>query len=1756
MSTFSGYTLLDEVAQFRGAVLLRGMHAEQGLPVLLKILKDDYPSPSAIARLKAEFELIRELRLPGVLEPVGFAHSDHRAALIFENFTATSLRRLITVGPMDFARFLQIALPLADTLGELHRRDIIHKSLTPEGVLVDAETGRIKLTDFSLATRLERGPQGPGNLQHVAERLAYLSPEQTGRMNRAVDARSDLYALGVVLYEMLTGVKPFSATDPIELIHGHIARQPLPPEAHRPGCPPVLSHMVLKLLAKMAEDRYQSAPGLAADLREASRRLKGASWLEDFPLGQQDISSAFSIPGKLYGRERELKQLLAAVERVSIGSVELLLMSGYAGIGKTSLVNELHRHLVVRRGSIASGKFDQLHRNVPYSSLAQAFRQHLRALLTEEPSAVAAWKDRLLEAVSPNGRLLADLLPELEVLLGPQPSVPELPSAESQARFHRVFEQLIAALTGPEHPLVLFLDDMQWADSASLALLQQLLVNPASRSLLLLCAYRDNEVSPAHPFMLLADQLRQEGQPVIELHVGPLTPRDVRQLLAETLGVEPEAVEALANTLLAKTQGNPFFIKQLLHSLHASGLFSFDHGARRWQWALEPIAKAPHTENVLTLMAEKLRRLPREVQEVLKLAACVGNLFDVLTLSRISETSLETVEPLLWEAAREGLLIPGSDAHEKLHSSAEGERYRFLHDRVQQAAYSLIAVDDRPAVHLKIGRLLWRQQAPPEGPGFGVIDQLNLGLEVLHNEAERQAVAQLNLQAGRRAKASSAYASAAAYFRIGRRLLGWDGWQTRFELLWLLTVELAECEYLLTRFPEAEALFDLAMARARTRLQMTQVYTTKIILYTTLGKYLEACRCGVAALRLFEVDWPEDDAAVSAALERERQEIEAHLRGRKLEELEALPEETDPDRLALGMVLAYLISPFFQGFENKAREQLITCTLVNQVLRTGKHSDAGAYGLASYAHLLASAKDYANSHALGKLAIEVAERHGFNMSKRRNYNIFGGLINHWTQPARTSSAYLLRAFKLLSESGDLAYSVYACCNLISLAAVRGDPLEQVDGELQRYFDFVRQSQNSQYIQDLLVYRHWIRCLKGQLQKPWSLPGDRENTRPSRLWPLHQMKILYMAGRHQEALEAGVESERSTSATAAGTLLVPESRFYFALSIAAAGRGPRGEDLRELLPPFIEDFRSWALGCPANFRQQQVLLQAEWARLSGQDLEAMSLYDEAVKAAGESGYLHIEALSNELAGRFHLHGGRTRVAQSYLREARYAYARWGATALVAELEARYPELLGRRAAGGEEAPVASAELTGSVLDLMTVTWSSQVLSGELHLRSLLEKLIRLVMEHAGSQRSVLLLSRENGLFIEAEATVDQPEATVLQSHPVSSAQSLPKSVINYVAHSRDCLVLRDALSTPPYQSDPYVRAHRTRSILCLPVLAHKKLVGLLYLEHHLATDVFTSDRLQVLTLLSAQAAISIENALLYNTLEQRVEARTRELNEKNDQLVVTLHRLRETQQLLVEKEKLASLGSMTAAIAHEVKNPLNFINNFAQLAQEQASELRTEMDKLGQSPSPDKLEEIRDMTKHLVTLTSKIDEHGKRVDRIINSMRQHSSGSRASRVPVDLNRLLAEHVSLIAQGLRMREPLLEVQLTESYDSTLGLVGVAPGELGQVIVNLVNNAYQAVIARHRKAPGEPPRVKVSSRNLGSHAEVRIWDNGVGIAPEARSKIFSPFFTTKKPGEGTGLGLSLSYNIVVQSHGGELRFESEPGLGTEFIVTLPRS
>ncbi len=1952
MLSIRGYTFTQQLSVGERTIVYAGRRDRDDAPVVAKLCRNPRPGPREQALLRHEFAILRELDMPELGAAFGLEPHGMGLALIRERLDGTPLDELLAHTPdgrLPLSSALTIGINLASTLDKLHRRRVIHKDVKPSNVLVKPDTLETALIDFGIATRLTGATQAAVSPDSLEGTIAYMSPEQTGRMNRVVDHRSDLYMLGATLYEMVTGSRPFTSTSTLELIHSHIARMPAAPRELDRAIPSSVSAIIMKLLAKSVDDRYQSGYGLERDLRRCLERARAGDPGE-FELGRDDVPTQLRIPQKLYGREDALRELQSAYSRASGGSTQLLMIAGHPGAGKSSLVQEVHTSIATGGGYFISGKYEQLQRSVPYAPLLAALGGLLRQFLGESDEQLARWRARILEAVGSSGGVMTAVLPALELVIGPQPVPPALDPTAAQNRFNLVFQNFIHSLSSPSRPLVLFLDDLQWADPASLALIERFATGEDDHALLIIGAYRPTEVAESHSLRSFLDKLDAGAARSARVELTSLGVDAVATLLADTLRQPVARVQELAALIQQKTDGNPLFIRTFLQSVYEDGLLSFDSSRGVWTWRLDAIRASQSTANVVELMANKIARLPRASQRALQHGACFGYRFELRQLASLLREPAFAVARSLWPAIEAGLLMPlGSDYRFFHHDpAASGERslevlpeqlsvsYEFFHDRVREAAEARLEQGEQLAAHRQIGRLLLLELQEDRAGLFDVVGHLNRAAALISSPSERRRLARLNHEAGLQARSAAAYQAAARHFELACRQVVEDqgGEPGHHDFVIELHADCAESYSLCRRFDEARALLRKCRGWATTKRQHSRIGRVSLLICLATGDMGQAINIATETLQRLGVDLPTGDRlgeAVTVAMAK----VERFARERSLYTILDRSPLADPDVMD---VLSILVATSTAGYTtNPKLHALINLTGILLTLEHGP-SEYAAFAFVNYGLALSGMERYKESLHFCKLGLALLERYPSPALVSKVY-VGVSACAHYGEPLAETIPRCRQAVTMGMETGDFTYASYGVFYALQFRLAAGDHLNAIAEELASFEKVIQQTQNKFASVYLPFLKQLIRNYAQGTRGPVDLSdGDfDEDAFFAQIkgkgyasvifrYCVFKLQQLYLAERYGDAL-AVTETAEKYAGAASGSLDLTELHFYKCLILLALAREEEYAGYKRSRPwdASARLVRNWATSCPENFQHKALLITAEESFVTGDEFAALNLYDRAIELAQTHSFHHHVALAYKLAAKFHLARRRTAAARGYFGQAYRAYLRWGAARKAAELAASYPELVTFETAGSADAgmvqlPAASSSMTsmrideiwershavsdvtttnsssttgtsGTALDLEAVLKASRALSGEMELKRLLARLMELLLESAGAERGFLILPKSGELFIEASGTVagasDTRAIDVTESIPVKRCEQLSRAIVNYVARTNENIVISDASKSGHFAADPYIAEAQPRSVLCTPLVHQGKQIGLLYLENNLTADAFTLDRLRVLYILSAQAAISIDNARLYasitkserkfrslfedshdaivltnragdlleanratlelfgyspeelstlpgarlyvdvenirdfrselerlgairdyevtlrkkdgakvdcmltaaavrlgdderevgfqviirditerkraaklladynRTLERTVEERTQEVTAKNAELSATLEELEKTQDQLILNEKMASLGTLSAGVAHELKNPLNFINNFAALSLRSTGEFNEDFADVREELDAETIEIIEEYIEDISENLETIQSHGKRADGIIQSMLFHARSHGGPAQPTDINALLSAELNLAYHGMRVKIEGFDLEMETEYDPALPQLPVVPQDLSRVFLNVMNNGiYAAWEKMGAAAEGFAPKLRVRTRALGDHVEVRIFDNGTGIPEDIRAKIFTPFFTSKPPGKGTGLGLSLSHDIVVRKYGGSIRVESEVGEYTEFVITLP--
>jgi len=1477
--TSPAYQTIQEVSKNSWHIVHRvsNSHDER---FLLKSPRPGNLEELASEKLRREYEILKQVDVVGLPTYLELFKHHRGYALLLKDVDGVSLSDRLKKETLSLPDVLRLSLKLVETLGKMHQLRLTHGAISPHNILLD-HTINTHLINFNLSVESEQNDQVFSS-RLLIDDLRYIAPEQSGRINRATDYRADFYSLGATMYEMLTARHPFSSGDTLELIHSHIARQPRPLSELQPSIPPVVSDIVMRLLAKNADERYQSAGGLQADLQRCLDDFTNGRTLEQFELATSDIPDRFVIPQTLYGRDTELQIVVDAFETACNGAAMMSVVSGPPGIGKTSLIQELRKPVIRRRAYLGTAKCDHALREVPFGVLLQALRTVAQQLITESEERVAHWRSRFLNLLGPNTGLITQVIPEIEKIVGRQTVPSVLAATEAQNRFQMVLQQFIKCIARQEHPLVLILDDLQWSDAASLTALQRLAAEPDIKFLYIIGSYRDSEVDEAHDLSRVLRKIDSLGK-LRSIPLAPLTLDGVTDLVQAIIHGERHTAASLARIVLDKTAGNPFFVTEFLKHLHDENLLRFDHQTLSWSFESEKILKSDVTENVIALMVKKIEKLESQTQELLKRAALLGNRFELEVLTLASGHSRENTRDHLLAAVREGLIV----VHNSPYSRADGlvadvTVYRFAHDELHRACYNMVQPEQRAAIHLSIGRLMrdnWRADVD-DGRVFEVVHQLNLGSHLISSDTERLDLVRLNLLAGRKAKNSTAFQTALDYFNLSRNALVARDWQVDYPLCFEVNLEAAECSYLCGDFTAAESLLETLLDRAQNSLDKARVHSLRIVEYENMIRYVEALESGRRALALFGFLLPDSTQKTQAALEVEIESINALLGERAIESLIDSKSIDDPEiRMVINLLTAMWPSAYLTG--DVVLTRLLSAIMVRLSLVYG-HCEESAYGYVTHAITVGPVRgDYKSAYEFGKLALQVNERFQDSKRKAKIYQQFQAHVNLWRRPLQTCISYAQEARRTGLETGDFTYANYGAFTESWPALLSTNDLHKFVSEYSENLEFIRKLKFTNFADAQLLLLNWASAISGGTDQPWSLSNEsfdeveyahkyRGNPFFMNFYHLAKLQLGFHFGKYEEAVEHASNSEWIVSPLV-GTVWPAVWAFWRGLILAVTctpSKAPQQtvEEL-ERLQGYLARL---ADNCAENFRCHSLLLSAEIERIAGRTLAASDLYEQAISFAKETNSLQNLALANERYAAFWHARQHAIVAAGFLREAVESYSALGAHAKAAYLQELYEGGLSSSLFDAAASRITDGPSTAHVdLDIATALKAAGAISGEMDLDRLLARLVSIVIENAGAERGSLILEKNGVPYIQSEGNLEQVEVRRESSLTVEEATNLPRSIVNYVRRTHETVVLNDASSDDRFAADAYIQEHRPRAVMCIPILKQAELIGVMYLENNLTVNAFTPDRTQLVELLASEAAISLENATLYEEMKREM-----------------------------------------------------------------------------------------------------------------------------------------------------------------------------------------------------------------------------------------------------------------------------------------------
>ncbi|MBN9350312.1 MAG: AAA family ATPase [Chitinophagaceae bacterium] len=1506
-----GYLIIEKISVSNLHIIYHATKKVDNDEVAIKTLVAPYPRREDIANIKREYQILQKLQFDGIIRVHSFVpFGPGNWGIVMEKFGITLLQFLASCDNNHISpkQFFSIAIPLVKILGSLHEKSIIHKDINPANILIEPTGGALRLIDFSTSTELSRERQDISLTRRIEGSLPYMSPEQTGRMNRDVDYRTDYYSLGITFYQMLTGQLPYMASDPLEWVHCHISRQAPPVNKVNRMIPDTLSDIVAKLISKNAEDRYQSSYGIATDLEECRDRINKGFHGIGFEIAKADVSRTFQIPQKLYGREHELDRLESHFDNASNGSVEFCLVSGYSGVGKSVLVYELGRVIAKKRGYLIHGKFEQFKQNNAYFAFAGAFRNLIYELLGETEKNLEKWKDVINTALGANAQLLIDLIPELELIIGKQAPVNELPPAEAQKRFFILLENFVKVFARKDHPLVLFMDDLQWSDIPTLNLIQHLVTSQQLGYFFLIGAYRNNAVDASHPLNLILGEIQKERL-IENLELEPLSLDAVNQIATDALHCDELAARPLSQVLFEKTAGNPFFTIELLKDLNERGAIRFNHEKGKWNWDIDEVRKTKNSDNVVDFLIASQSRLQKPTQQVLQLAACIGATFDLKTLSIIYESTMEQTARNLEEALRANIVIPlnenykffglgafnqnGNPTGEADASNELNPTYRFQHDRVQQAAYSTIAADKRQALHLSIGRLILNHTSEEKLDEviFEVTGHLNEGRLLIENPAERNHLVILNLKAGTKAKQSSAYDAALVYLKTGYELLKEDSWQSDYDLTWKLYEEIQHCTYLTGDWEGADQWSEAMLQHAKTPIEKALVLSARTRQYATIGKMRESILAACEGLSFLGFEFLQEPT--SQNVDEEVALVEKNLNGRLIADLIYLPDMDDMKAKIASQLLMEIFAAAFLSASGVMFPYLVLKS-VNLAIQYG-NSPETAFSYAAYGMILCGYfNDTKLGYEYGKLGVSIIDKYDDVALKSRIIYVYTMFVHHWSNHWSTMTPWFRKGIETGYQSGDLLYLAYSAQDCIIW-----DPkldLESASKEHRKMLKIVKECDYQDSYDSGTLFLQMQLNFQGLTESLYSMTDENFNEQACvdgmmrrhfmtgiANYHIYKAEIHFFYNDVKGALPHILEQERLISSVMSLPQLV---RFYIVsfLVYATLLQEAAIESRRAMLNKMNQRLvimTKWAGQCSENFSHLQFLMEAVLAGYHENIAVALSLFEQSIAGAKKNNFIRDEAMANEMAAKLLLRKGLPKAAEGYLQASHYLYYRWGASKKVEVMDKEYPFLSGLttiRSGTPEENKsestlhAATDSLDSKLLDMDSVFKASQTISGELVLEKLFKSTLQILLENAGAQRGFLFEDQEGQIAILAQNDESNREVNGMPS--VQNVPDYPVSLINTAWRTNEAIVIDNASKINPFSSDPYIIRNKPLSVMCVPLPLHDHWRVAVYLENNVTHSAFSEERVNIIKLLSAQAAISLANARIYEDQERLLKAQQR------------------------------------------------------------------------------------------------------------------------------------------------------------------------------------------------------------------------------------------------------------------------------------------
>ncbi|WP_020526713.1 ATP-binding sensor histidine kinase [Flexithrix dorotheae] len=1769
----------------------------------LKVPNGDFPSISQINRFNNEFEILSKLKIPGVRKVIKQENKENKPKLFLEFVEGQTLKSLFagigTGSEFSLKFFLEISIKITRILADIHKEQIIHRDINSYNILIDRKTNEVKFIDFGLASKVNLKTQSLNSEEKFEGTIHYISPEQTGRMNRNVDHRTDLYSLGITFYEMLTGNLPFYSDDPMEIIHEHLAKIPPTPDQTNPHIPPILSEIILKLISKNAEERYQSAEGLLYDLENCLKQIEINGKIGSFPLASQDFSEQLNIPQKLFGRETEIQLLLNQFQQAHDGEKTIAFVSGYSGVGKSTLINELQKPISVHNGHLIKGKYDSQHRNTAYFGIISAFKELTVQLLGLSEPQINKWKERILNKLGNKASIIIEVIPELKLIIGDQPPLEKLGPLETQNRFNLTFQRFMEVFVENKQTLVLVLDDLQWIDQPSISLLRQILNDKNLSHFLFIGAYRENEVNQHHPVSQLIEELPTIYYNISTIQLQPLDMESLNNWMSETFSsTTNQETRDFTALVFMKTEGNPFYVKAFLQTLYEENILriynpekltSWDSGKERigrWIWEKEAVKSLPASENLVDFMAGKIQKLPEVSRQLITIASCFGLKFRLKALADILEKGENEIFGIFYPILSEGL-VWFSDS-----------TYSFIHDKIQEAAYNLLSVEEREKIHYKIGKVLLSHEERDNFTGksiFEITHHLNLARKIVEEHNEKQLLADLNFQSAIKARNTSA---AAIYFNYCKQtisLLPENTWKLNHKKILKIYEAATESAYMAGMFDEMDYFAELFLQNSTDLLDQVKIYHLLINKQLALNAPLKGLEIGKAFLKKLGVSLPKKPGTLHILTGF--LQIKLALLGKKIPDLIHLPHIKNEKQNAIIDTLGNIGSPALI-----ALPELLPIIVFEQVKRALKYgsSPAAADAFSTFGIILSGFMDeYNNGYEMQKLSIKLVDQLSANFIKGRVMAAGVGANNHWKEPFSKVTKDARIAYQLCLESGDLEFGAYNAYIIGMNQFFEGTSLDKLKSETNYFNQVIKDFNQEGPFNWNNIYRVVIQNLRGESETPSLLQDDtfnaelilsqlKEKNEGIGIFQIHlgRLYLNYIFGNFGLAFEQ-IAGALPQLENVSGMQMVPQFYFYSALTCFSLAGHQKGfpPKAKKYIKNAKSKFKKWAKLCPENYGNKLALILAEEARLAQKFKEAITHYENAINLSKSNQLIQEEALGYELFGRFWLARKNEETGEMYMRKAFQAYRFWGAHKKAEAIEIELNEKLTNKGTkSGLGNPLKSIHSTSNSLittnnlfNFLSILKVNQLISEEVKLSSLLDKMLDIVLENVGASRGVLLINENDNWKIIAEKDINNPKESIFKRECIDfnndQTENLPLSIVNFIRKSLKSFFTSDAKNDHSFGNDPYIKQNEIKSIIALPLKHKNSLTGILYLENNLTHKLFTDKHLEMLELLSFQMAVSLDNALLYENLEKKVKERTIEiekqqheissqnqrlfkqteiLEKQKNSLTETLKKLQNAQAQLVNSEKMASLGILAAGIAHEINNPINFISagivglqktfdKFFLLMEEyekiKIENVKEQLDKIEALKKNMSYEELKALVKKV---SGDINIGASRTTEIIKGLRSFSRSGEGTLKITDIHECLDSTLLLVRNQVKNK-----ILIQKNYGQ-IPRIECYEGKINQVFMNLITNGIQAI-----DGEGE---ISITTFDKGSEIGITIQDTGSGIPEDVRKKIFQPFFTTKEVGKGTGLGLSIALGII-ESHQGSIQLESVPGEGTSFTIFLPK-